>query len=144
MTVIAWDGTTLAADKLANNGGLIMKVTKLFKVRGCLVGGTGDFDRVMEVIAWFAAGAEPSKLPPFQRSNEDWTGLLVIEPDKTILKYERSTVPHKIESPFWAIGSGRDFAMAAMHLGKSACEAVEVASDLCTSCGMGVDWMRLE
>lgn len=143
MTVIAWDGKTLAADKRASNSGLIFPVTKIFKHRGCLIGGAGDFDRINETIAWFAAGADPAKMPPYARSNDDYVALLVIEPNGSILKYERSAVPFKIEAPFFAIGSGRDFAMAAMHLGRSAVEAVQVACALETGCGNGVDTLEL-
>jgi len=144
MTVIAWDGKTLAADKQASIGTAIFQVTKIFRVRGCLLGAAGDFDRIQETIAWFAAGADPSKMPPFQRDNTDYVGLLVIQPDGSILKYERSTTPFRIESKFHALGSGRDFAIAAMYLGKTAVEAVGVASALCIGCGGGVDTLTLE
>jgi len=143
VTTIAWDGHTLAADKRAVNSGMIFVVTKLFRARGCLVAAAGDFDRIQETVAWFAAGANPEKLPPFQRDNSDFVGLLVIQPDKTILKFERGPIPFKIESPFYAIGSGRDYAMAAMHLGKTAPEAVEVAMALDSSTGNGIDTMTL-
>jgi hypothetical protein len=144
MTVIAFDGKTLAADKLATSGGMKMTVTKLFRARGCLIAASGDFDRINESVAWFAAGADPAKMPPYARDNNDYVGLLVIDKDGSILKYERSAVPFKIESPFIAIGSGREYAMAAMHLGKSAAKAVEVACALDANCGNGVDTMMLE
>lgn len=143
MTTIAWDGVTLAADKQASASGMIFNVTKIFRVNGCLVGAAGDFDRINEMVAWFADGADPAKLPPFQRSNDDYVGLLVIRPDLSINKYERATTPFKIESPFFAIGSGRDFAMAAMHLGKTAQEAVEVAAAMDTGTGNGIDTLTM-
>lgn len=37
------------------------------------------------------------------------------------------------------MGSGRDFAIAAMHCGKTAREAVEIASLYENGCGNGVD-----
>ena len=144
MTIIAWDGHTLAADKRCCFGTLIHTVTKIYRVRGHLVAGAGDFDRIQEMVAWFAAGADPDKLPPFQRDNNDFVGVVVIQPDKTILKYERGPYPFKIESPFYATGSGRDYAMAAMHLGKNAREAVEVAIALDSGCGNGVDTMTYD
>ncbi len=143
MTTVAWDGHTLAADKRSCFGTLIHTVTKIYRVRGCLVAGAGDFDRIQETVAWFESGADPAKLPPFQRDNNDFVGLVVIQPDKTILRYERGPYPFKIESPFYAMGSGRDFAMAAMHLGKTASEAVEVAMALDSGSGNGIDTMTL-
>lgn len=143
MTTVAWDGHTLAADKRSCFGTLIHTVTKIYRVRGCLVAGAGDFDRIQEAVAWFESGADPAKLPPFQRDNNDFVGLVVIQPDKTILRYERGPYPFKIESPFYAMGSGRDFAMAAMHLGLKAKEAVQVAMALDSGSGNGIDTMTL-
>lgn len=143
MTTVAWDGKTLAADKLATSSGMRITVTKLFRARGCLVAAAGDLDRINESVAWFAAGADPKNMPPYARDNNDYVGMLVIEKDGSILKYERSAVPFKIESPFMAIGSGRDYAMAAMHLGKSASEAVAVAIALDCNSGNGIDTMEL-
>lgn len=144
MTTIAWDGKTLAADKQAVMGSMKMTVTKLFRARGYLVAAAGDFDRIVESVAWFAAGADPAKLPPYARDNEDYVSLLVIEKDGTILRYERGSLPYKIESPFIAVGTGREYAMAAMHLGCNAREAVGVAIALDCNSGMGIDTMEIE
>lgn len=144
MTCIAFDGKTLAADKLATIGSTAYTVTKIWRLRGCLVAGAGDFDRINEMAAWFAAGAEPEKLPPFQRDNNDFVALLVIQPDLSILRYERGPVPCKYESKMHAMGSGREYAMAAMYLGKTAKEAVEIASALDVTCGNGVDTLEFE
>jgi hypothetical protein len=48
------------------------------------------------------------------------------------------------EDAHHAIGSGRDFAAAAMYLGKTAREAVEVAMALTGFCGHGVDTLEFE
>jgi len=144
MTTIAFDGTTLAADKRATNSGLIFTVTKLFKVRGHLLAAAGDFDRIQEIVAWFRAGAEPAQLPAFQKENEGYVGMLIIDKDGGIFKLERGPVPFKIEEKFYAIGSGRDFAMAAMHLGSNAVDAVKVAGVFDAATGNGVDTLTLE
>ena len=60
------------------------------------------------------------------------------------LKYERSAIPFKIESPFIALGTGREYAMAAMHLGKTAAEAIEVAAHFDSGTGNGVDVLGFE
>ena len=48
------------------------------------------------------------------------------------------------EDKFIAFGAGRDYALTAMFLGKSAIEAVQVAIQLDTSCGMGIDTLYSE
>lgn len=143
MTCIAWDGKTLAADKRASLQGYAVPVTKIFRVNGMLVGGAGDFNKALEVVEWVKSGADPDKLPAFQRT-DDWVGLVCITPDKKILRYERGPLPFVVEAPFFAIGSGRDYAIAAMHLGKSAKEAVEIACIYETGCGNGIDALTLD
>lgn len=139
MSVIAWDGTTLAADKRMSNGTLIRTTTKIFRAREALVGYTGDADCGEAMLAWFEAGANKAEFPETQRDKDLWAGLLVIWEDGTIWKYERTPHPLRLPPQQFAVGSGRDFALAAMHLGKSAAEAVEVAIHFDSGCGNGVD-----
>lgn len=143
MTVIAWDGETLAADKRACLGGLIRTTTKIFYVNGCLVGYAGDADAGEEMLQWFRDGAIPADFPPAQRDDDRWAGLLVVHPGKNLCKYERTPYPVKFPPQQFAIGSGRDFALAAMHCGKTAEEAVKVACVFDAGCGNGVDVLRL-
>lgn len=140
MSVIAWDGKSLAADKRAQLGGLFRTTTKVFRVDALsLAAYAGDADAGEEVLAWFRAGANPAQFPATQRDREGCAGLLIVWADGCIWKYERT--PHAVKFPpqQFAIGSGRDFALAAMHLGKTAPEAVEVACVFDSGCGNGVD-----
>lgn len=143
MTVIAWDGRTLAADKLATFGTTKHTTTKIFRVRDALVGYAGDADSGEEVLAWFRDGADPAKFPAGQRG-PDWAGLLVIRRGQPICRYERTPYPVMFHDTRFAVGSGREFALAAMHLGCSAKEAVQVAIELDSGCGHGIDTLTLE
>lgn len=134
----------MAADKLADSGGLRVSVTKIYRINGHLVGSAGCSPAANEIMAWFARGADPSDFPEHQRSNENWAGLLVVKPDGGILKFEATPYPVILDpGQQMAIGSGRDFAMAAMLLGKDAMGAVEVACRLDCGCGGGVDFLTL-
>lgn len=140
MTVIAWDGTTLAGDKLANMAGLRVSVTKIHRIAGCLVGSSGSSAEANELMAWFSRGADPKDFPEARRDSENWSGLLVIRPDLTVLKYEHTPYPVILDpGQKVGIGSGRDFAIAAMHFGANAETAVLVTNRLCSDCGLGVD-----
>lgn len=148
MTVIVWDGKTLAADKMAVQGGLKRPVTKIKKINGNLCAISGDWDLAQETFEWFAKGADPEKLPPYYRDKDDWQPMLVITPMGRVIKYERSPYPmeytESVETQgFYAMGSGRDFAIGAIAMGADAIEAVRVASLYCDSCGMGIDSVRL-
>lgn len=151
MSVIAWDGRQLAADKRASMGGLIASTTKIFRVEDkqfgeALVGYSGNADAGEEMLAWFSAGHDPTTFPPSQRDKDDWAGLLVAWRDGNLWKYERTPFPLRFPPQQFAIGSGRDFALAAMHLGLTAEQAVGVACVFDTGCGNGVDvlWHKRE
>ncbi len=96
----------------------------------------------MELVDWYNNGADPAKYPNRQRDKDDWGSFIVIKPDG-IYSYEQSPTPVKLEDKNVACGSGRDFAITAMHLGKTAIEAVEIACLFDTGCGNGIDWMTL-
>lgn len=139
MTVIAWDGKTLAADKRACVGSLVRTTTKIFRIQDALVAYAGDAGTAEELKMWFASGEGPEKFPLSARDKENYCGLLVIRVGLPILRYERSPYPVSLEDEKIAMGSGRDFAMAALYLGKTAKEAVEIAIALDYTCGNGID-----
>ena len=144
MTVIAWDGKTLAADKratLAGYGG--GTVTKIHRINGALCAFSGSLDTGLEMLEWFRSGADPAKYPKRQADDNDAT-FIVITPDRAVMVYERSPHPLKFEEGVKATGSGRDYALAAMYLGYPARTAVEVACALDVNCGNGVDTLELE
>ncbi len=143
MTVIAWDGKTLAADRRACVGGLINSLTKIHRIGDLLVGGSGDQDFVNVMLEWIRTGRDPATFPASQKDKDDWQHVLVVERDGTTSLYERTPHPIRFEQPHVAIGSGRDFARAAMHLGCTARAAVEVAIALDCGCGNGVDALDL-
>lgn len=143
MSVIAWDGVTLAADRRASHGGFIHTTRKILRVRDCLLGFTGPTDFGEQMVAWWIKGGQEKDFPESQRSPDDWAGLLVIAPGPTIFKYERTPFPILVHDRQFAVGSGRDFAMAAMACGRTAAEAVEIACRFDSGCGNGIDELTL-
>lgn len=145
MSVIAWDGKTLAADRRACIGGLVRTTTKIRRGRmRALLGYSGDADAGEELAAWWEAGADPGAFPAAQRARDSFGATLLVIEAGGILTYERTPYPVRFHRQLFAIGSGRDFALAAMHLGKNAAEAVGVACHFDSSCGNGVDTLALE
>lgn len=142
MTCIAWDGTTLAADRQSSCGGVKAPVTKLFRVEGCLLGLTGDLSVGMEMVEWFRAGAEPKDFPASNKDPDKGCSMVCVRPDGSLWKYESGPYPFMHTAPC-AFGSGDLGALVAMSLGCSASEAVTRASEFTTSCGLGIDTMTL-
>jgi len=143
MTVIAWDGTTLAADKRGTNYGYPTTVTKIHRVPGGLVGFSGCGAHAAELLEWFKAGRPAGKFP--KAAEDRSAGSMFITEDRKILQYTYDNEhPETIEDKSYARGSGRDYALATMFLGHDAYHAVKVAIELDTSCGNGIDMLTLE
>lgn len=137
MTVVAWDGKTLAADKRGIAGGLPFTVTKLFRAADRLIGFSGNADRMGQLRNWFESGMDPEKYPQIDKDAPAW--CMAIRRNGTIERYEASPYPIIVEEKQHAMGNGRDYALAAMHLGCDAARAVEVACHFDANCGNGVD-----
>ena|SRR3990167_3555319 len=143
MTTVAWDGKVLAADRQATNGGLKFHVTKLKKVNGSLLFSSGDLDTFVAMVEWFRHGANQKELPKVQGEKDTTISFFEVRPDGTLWCYERSAHPFLVEEPFYACGSGRDYALSAMKLGKGAVEAVLFAGEFDAYTGLGVTVLTL-
>ena len=143
MTVIAWDGKTLAADKQCTNGSTCILVTKIFRVGNDLIGITGNLSVGMEMINWFKDGALIDKFPESNRPEDRGCSLMLVKQNGEVWKYESSPYPYKVEGSFTAFGGGEESALVAMHLGATAEEAVRVTSIYNNGCGLGIDTLEL-
>ena len=143
MSVIAWDGKTMVADRQVSYGNMIGSADKARRVESAefdavaLVGCTGDAMLIIPMFEWIEGGCDPDSFPKAITPESDFMALVVMSSGSTLVF---GTSPHPVfqDPGIFAIGSGRDFAMAAMYLGKSAREAVEVASHFDITCGCGV------
>lgn len=145
MSIAAWDGRTLAVDKMAVNGDHVFMTTKARRLAdGTVVAWTGCESAGRGMAKWFENGADPEKYPKEQRDDNLWSRLIVVRPDRTVIYYESLAEPLTVEDDFFAWGSGRDFALGAMAMGADARRAVEIASQLCATCGMGIDVFEFE
>ena len=141
MTVIAFDGKTLAADKAATNSGFRATVTKIHRVHGALVALVGDEAALMAGFAWLHGAMNPHDYPEAMKTTDSL--MWVIRKDE-FLRYGAGPYPARVEDRFLATGTGRDYALAAMYLGHDAVRAVEVACALDNACGNGIDTLTLE
>lgn len=148
MTVIAWDGKTLAGDRMCADTWTTRAVTKIRRARGgdALVGAAGDADRCRALLAWFdrmdAAAPEPPFPSHLQTAGAADATLLVVWRDGAVHLYQREPHPIELQPGLHAIGSGAEAALAAMYCGKTSAEAVDVAAIFCRGVGLGVDELR--
>ena len=142
MTVICWDGKTLAADKRACHGTYKGgTTTKIHRFEEGICGAAGSLETARHFITWLQAGSVPEEFPCWDEEKD--ASFLVVYNDGRVAVYESTPIPLWMEERCHAIGSGRDFALAAMYLGKNAKQAVEVACALDAYCGNGVDTLTL-
>lgn len=139
MTTIAWDGTTLAADRRITSGTVTYSTTKIRRTEdGRLIGATGDFGVCGQLLDWLEGGG----LRPQCQDSDRWVIALEVMPDGTAWMHNRDS-RWMVEDDFVAVGSGRDYAMATMALGHDAHRAVEIAARFDPGTGNGVDALRL-
>lgn len=108
-----------------------------------LVGCSGDTATGLEFVEWVRRGRNVEDFPKRQQDDKTSVSAVVIEIDGSVSSYDTAPYPIRIEDEQFAIGSGRDFALAAMHLGLPAHDAVEVAAVFDNTCGNGVDMLEL-
>lgn len=142
MTIIAWDGKTLAADKQATSGGYTYRTKKIYRVKDGLAAFSGHADTGRAMLEWYKNGAVINEFPKYQDDKEIWSPLTIFKKNG-IFRYERTPHPIKVLEKKYAFGSGRDYAIAAMYCGKTAKEAVLIASKFDENCGLGVDSLEL-
>lgn len=135
MTTIAWDGYDIAADGQTTDSGLgtIIDLTtkKLVDVgQGCTLGAAGNASDCQAVSAWIANGEKPEDRPiPVKNKDKDTSFEAICVGPGGCFYMDKTLVPVELAAP-QAVGSGWVVAMSAMKLGKTAKEAVELASQL--------------
>lgn len=142
MTVIAFDGKTLAADRRCCRGDTVYSVNKLFRVGKAVVGLAGGSDYALQWVEWFKNGEKVEDFPKIE-DTENWLCALVVSEGR-ILFYDRTPYPLEVFDKFTAVGSGREVALGAMHMGAIAYDAVAAASRWISSCGNGIDTLEIE
>lgn len=134
MTTVAFDGKTLAADSQAQTT-FKSRIRKLYRLPdGALFGAAGAVQEMLAVLAWLNGGEKPADLVQFE-------ALIVTRAGCDVLGMRLMREP--VLEPFYAVGSGCHYALAAMACGKSATDAVRIASRFDPSTGGRVESMQL-
>ena len=147
MSVVAFDGKTLAADKQATCQGIKTTCHKIALV--CdekidyAVAWVGVLSVGQSMMQWFASGADADDFPSFGAELEGTT-LLIVASRKGVMIYEQNPVPLTFFDKFQAWGSGGPIALGAMAMGADAKKAVKIASTYDVNCGMGIEYFTVK
>lgn len=148
MTTVAFDGTTLAADSLVtDNWGMKDSVCKILKGKDFVAGGAGERSKIMK---WWKVAKDMSfdellqyGYPDYDSEKNDPALLIAHKtPCSGVFKHSGGGFVLCGRS-FHAVGSGRDYALAAMHLGKTATEAVQIAMLFDNTTGGEIDTVQV-
>jgi ATP-dependent protease HslVU (ClpYQ) peptidase subunit len=121
--------------------GSVMPTTKIRRLSdGRLVGAAGSEAVAVQMYDWLE-GRGPR--PEAQLDEKDSVHLLEIEPGGRVWLHTRAGRV-EVEERHCAVGSGSDYARAAMYLGKSAEDAVAVACLFDVHSGLGISTLTLE
>lgn len=129
MTTIAFDGKTLAGDKMTGGAYIEGNENKVRAIGKSVFGCAGDLENTHLFFKWLRDGGDQPEIKGDFEALEArgkqcwWYGTRLVRC--------KSTTPS-------AIGSGCQFAMGAMLAGASSIEAVKIASKLDPGSGKGV------
>lgn len=148
MTTIAWDGTTLAADRCSWSGGARRQVRKVFKLkahdgRRFLVAFAGNGTFALAVLGWMR-GEQPRPVPRDYLRDDELCNqcALVIDEKHRVWQLGNDLVYGQMRERVYAFGGGQDFAWGAVEAGATAKRAVEIAIKRSDMAGFGVDCVR--
>ena len=146
MTVIAYDGRYVAADRQATcSGNRWTTPSKLVVWKENVLVIDGHAGHGSALIAWFKEGASPPDYPtPRTRDPDANAGLTVFGWGRPVVRFEDGPYPILMEGSCYAVGSGSLFAHGAMRAGASAATAASLAAQYVEYCGGEIDVVDLK
>lgn len=148
MTTVAWDGETMSADTLATDAwGMKEEVrNKILRGPDFLLGCAGEHGQIMRwwigVERMSARDLLMAGYCPYEKETND-PALMLACADGRLYRHT-SGIFTPLSRKFHAIGSGRDYALGAMHLGAGSCVAVRTAMEFDNGTGGEVITERLQ
>jgi len=147
MTVIVWDGETLATDASASDG--LAKWSSLkawYHGEGedrVILSGTGSLHVILAMRNWFMDGALLNELPSIQCTSH-FCHFLVVSPYVGLYWYEQGNISIEHGYKPIAFGEGMEVALGALFMGATSEEAVKAANQHSVHCGPGVKTYKIE
>lgn len=132
----------LVADSQVSSGDRIFRTVKIERLPdGSLFGGAGGLADILKVKAWVSHGYKGDAPEMSDKASFE---CLHVRTDGSTWLVDDDLVPMRFTDGFLALGTGSPYAQAAMYLGKTAQEAVEVAAQFDPSTSLPIDVLVLE
>lgn len=147
MTTIAYRDGIIAGDTQAQQHGLTRYFKKVHRMDDAIIGIAGNCGDVTQFLDWWRDGHNMDRLPDFRiyRGDGDAPDIqaLVLQQDGLYLWTEHFQYSPVVQS-FFAIGTGTQAALTAMHMGAPAVDAIRMAAQVDLFTGGEVEWEALE
>jgi len=148
MTCVAYDGTYMAADSKSTDawGMFELHSRKIVELDNILIGGAGESGQITRWTRGLPKDLTMEVLlmdgyPAYHKDTND-PALLVVD-RQTLQAYRHvAGLFMPCQRTFHAVGSGRDYALAALALGRTAQQAVELAISFDNGCGGEIKYVR--
>jgi ATP-dependent protease HslVU (ClpYQ) peptidase subunit len=141
MTTIVATRQTMAADKRVTDedAGTRWREKKIRRIGDALVGAAGSAPAISKFFKWLEGGQQDD--PPKLGKDDELRGLVLTPAGLFIVGTD--CVLCELDDPFFAVGSGAQAALGALHMGATAPVAVEIASTVDNQTGDGIDVLTL-
>lgn len=139
MTTIAASRSCMAADQRVTDGNRRFRGKKIRRIGDAVVGCAGDSASIAKFMRWLEDGAQDDP-PKFAKDAE--LEAIVLTP-AGIFAYGSDCIAEEVLDPFYAVGTGAEAALGAMHMGADPQRAVEVAALVDNSTGGPIDVIAL-
>lgn len=143
MTVIAYRYGVIAGDtRVVVDENVRLDETKVATHKGYIYGISGDNCPALDGFRrWFFTDLDSKSRAPMKGFK--FTAM-VVTPSGEIQEWDERGEYSKVSLPFYAIGSGREFALGAMEAGADSVAAVRVAIKWCPTVGGKVRTRKLK
>jgi hypothetical protein len=129
----------MAADSRQTFNGRPNRCVKIYARGGAVIGLAGDEGPGLLFLDWHGSGRSRPELLVLGEGDFE---ALVLDDRLRLWRYDRWCRGERIHEKFFAIGTGADAAMGAMHAGATARRAVEIACKLDINSGLPVVVMK--
>lgn len=104
-------------------GGVHFKSKKIFQIDGKLIGIAGTMTHALKFVEWVTHGTPMN----FVYDKEACSFDALVMDGGFLIHYDNELAPIVVDEPYYAIGSGAEYALGAMDAGASPQRAVELA-----------------
>jgi 20S proteasome alpha/beta subunit len=128
----------MAAESKTVTGDTSYNATKIFRIRGDVVGAAGDTSAIDKFLKWYRS----RKDAPEFKEGESFAALALTK--SGLVHYEDSVVGELMKDDYFAVGTGAIAALVAMDRGADLVEAVEAAIRRDGNSGGPIDVLTLD